>query len=82
MDMQAETRLSEMVVAKKLIARIDRPAGTIKFELGGAGSAKGTTDSELSTWSANISRLLDTVESTCQKIQKESMVYKVPIGSY
>ncbi|KAL6767011.1 hypothetical protein ACKKBG_A38220 [Auxenochlorella protothecoides x Auxenochlorella symbiontica] len=73
---EAEARLSEMVVAKKLEARLDRPAGTIRFVKG-----NGSPSATLSAWTANIARLLETVERTCQQIQKESMVHRVPIGA-
>ena len=35
----------------------------------------------LNTWSKSVGKLLETVERTCQQIQKESMVHKVPIGA-
>ena len=35
----------------------------------------------LNSWSGNIGRLLVLVEKTCQQIQKESMVHRVPIGA-
>lgn len=35
----------------------------------------------LDAWSGNIGRLLVLVEKTCQQIQKESMVHRVPIGA-
>lgn len=35
----------------------------------------------LNAWSRSIGRLLETVEKTCQQIQKESMIHKVPIGA-
>lgn len=35
----------------------------------------------LDSWSGNIGRLLVLVEKTCQQIQKESMVHRVPIGA-
>lgn len=35
----------------------------------------------LDSWSGSIGRLLVLVEKTCQQIQKESMVHRVPIGA-
>jgi hypothetical protein len=35
----------------------------------------------LNSWSGSIGRLLVLVEKTCQQIQKESMVHRVPIGA-
>lgn len=72
---QAEKHLSELVVGGTLSAKIDRPAGIIRF------SHKKGADEALDSWSGNIGRLLVLVEKTCQQIQKESMVHRVPIGS-
>lgn len=72
---QTEKRLSEMVVSKALYARVDRPAGFVRFN-------ERTEPSQiLNKWSNNMAKLLDLVEKSCQQIQKESMQYKVPIGS-
>eukprot|EP00873_Tetraselmis_striata_P044662 jgi/Tetstr1/464926/TSEL_009660.t1 len=72
---EAEKRLSEMVVSKALYARVDRPAGFVRFN-------ERTEPSQiLNKWSNNMAKLLDLVEKSCQQIQKESMQYKVPIGS-
>lgn len=38
-----------------------------------------TERSVLCRWATNISKLLETVERVCQTIQKEFMVYKVPL---
>ena len=35
----------------------------------------------LNTWSKSLAKLLDTVERTCQQVQKESMIHKVAIGA-
>lgn len=35
----------------------------------------------LNAWSGSIGKLLALVEKTCQQIQKESMVHRVPIGT-
>lgn len=64
-----------MVVKKAVKAKIDRPSGIVVF---------GDTiqsDAMLNNWSCNISKLLQLVEKSCQQIQKESMQYKIPIGS-
>lgn len=73
--MQAEQRLCDMVTGRGLSAKVDRPAGIIRF-----GSPAGPA-SALNSWSGNIGKLLELVEKTCQQIQKESMVHKVPIGT-
>ncbi|KAL4423423.1 hypothetical protein ABPG77_010001 [Micractinium sp. CCAP 211/92] len=72
---EAEKHLSDLVVGGSLVAKIDRPAGVIRF-----GRRKGPGEA-LDSWSGNIGRLLVLVEKTCQQIQKESMVHRVPIGA-
>lgn len=72
---EAERHLADMVVANKVVAKIDRPAGVVRFAAPAAPAAA------LNAWSSNLGRLLETVEKACQQIQKESMVHKVPIGA-
>eukprot|EP00210_Caulerpa_lentillifera_P001847 g1776.t1 len=72
---ETETQLSDLVVKKAINAKIDRPSGIVAF--GNALQSEGI----LNHWVFNISRLLDLVEKSCQQIQKESMQYKVTIGS-
>ena len=43
--------------------------------------ARSTPAAALSSWSANIGKLLDVVEKTCQQIQKESMIHRVQLGA-
>jgi len=66
---EAETELSELVCSKFVFAKIDRPAGTIKF------GQKQTYIDRLNDWSGSISNMLDLVESTCHLIQKEQMIH-------
>ena len=73
--MQTEKQLSELVVKKAIRAKIDRPSGIVVF-----GDAL-ESDAVLNSWACNISKLLELVEKSCQQIQKESMQYKIPIGS-
>jgi len=68
-DKETETELSELVCSKFLYAKIDRPAGTIKF------GEKQTYTDRLNDWSGSISKMLDLVENTCHLIQKEQMVH-------
>lgn len=72
---QTEKQLSDLVVKKAVQAKIDRPSGVVVF----GGSLQ--SDATLNSWACNISQLLDLVEKSCQQIQKESMQYKIPIGS-
>lgn len=73
--LQTEAQLSDMVVRTGLAARIDRPAGVVRF------AAPRGPEAVLNTWSRSIGKLLDVVDRTCQQIQKEAMVHKVPIGA-
>jgi 26S proteasome regulatory subunit N5 len=70
---EAEERLCELVTSRGLAAKVDRPSGIVRF-----GARKSPAES-LNQWSGSISKLLTLVEKTCQQIQKESMVHKVPL---
>eukprot|EP00899_Mesostigma_viride_P029474 jgi/Mesvir1/9711/Mv12183-RA.1 len=72
----AEKHLSEMVVAKKLAAKIDRPAGVVAFGKGGSDATE-----QLNTWSRSIDRLLGLVEKSCHQIHTELMVHKVTLSN-
>lgn len=66
---ETEAELSELVCGKFVHAKIDRPAGKIKF-----GQKQNYTE-RLNDWSGSISKMLDLVENTCHLIQKEQMVH-------
>merc|ERR1712038_901477 len=68
-DKECEDELSELVCSKFVFAKIDRPAGTIKF------GRKLTYTDRLNDWEGSITGMLDLVESTCHMIQKEQMVH-------
>jgi len=68
-DKEVEAELSELVCSKFVFAKIDRPAGTIKF------GKKLTYTDRLNDWSDSITKMLDLVENTCHVIQKEQMVH-------
>jgi len=68
-EKEAEAELSELVCQKFLSAKIDRPAGIIKF------GRKLEPVDRLNDWSSNISKMLDLVENSCHLIQKEQMVH-------
>ncbi|PSC75238.1 26S proteasome non-ATPase regulatory subunit 12 [Micractinium conductrix] len=72
---EAEKHLADMVTGAALPAKIDRPAGVVRF------SGRKGPEEALDNWSRNIGKLLGLVEKTCQQIQKESMVHRVPIGA-
>jgi hypothetical protein len=66
---ELEHTVSELVCAKTIWARIDRPAGVIQF-------ARPKPPAQvLSAWSADISKLLGLVERTAHVIQKEKMTH-------
>ncbi|CAI0554959.1 unnamed protein product, partial [Linum tenue] len=70
---ETEKHLSEMVVSKALIAKIDRPMGVISFQV-----AKDSNDI-LNSWAVNLEKLLDLVEKSCHQIHKETMVHKAAL---
>ncbi|CAK9180540.1 unnamed protein product [Ilex paraguariensis] len=70
---EAEKHLSDMVVSKALVAKIDRPMGIICFQ-----SAKDSNDI-LNSWAMNLEKLLDLVEKSCHQIHKEMMVHKAAL---
>ena len=72
----AEARLSAMVSAKALQAKLDRPAGVITFA--GAGTAA-TADDMLNKWAASTEKLLDLVEVANHKIHKDATAHKVAL---
>ncbi|RVW55049.1 26S proteasome non-ATPase regulatory subunit 12-like A [Vitis vinifera] len=70
---EAEKHLSDMVVSKSLVAKIDRPMGVVCFQ-----TAKDSNDI-LNSWSMNLEKLLDLVEKSCHQIHKETMVHKAAL---
>ena len=66
-----ESQLCEMVTAKQVWARIDRPAGIVNF------TKPQTPNSLLNDWAGDISSLLTMLEGTCHLIHKENMVHKI-----
>ncbi|OVA01448.1 Proteasome component (PCI) domain [Macleaya cordata] len=70
---EAEKHLSDMVVSKSLVAKIDRPMGVVCFQT--------TKDSSevLNSWAVNLEKVLDLVEKSCHQIHKETMVHKAAL---
>ncbi|ONI27089.1 hypothetical protein PRUPE_1G067600 [Prunus persica] len=62
---EAEKHLSDMVVSKALVAKIDRPIGIVCFQ-----TAK-DSNNVLNSWATNLEKLLDLVEKSCHQIHKE-----------
>ncbi|XP_022928083.1 26S proteasome non-ATPase regulatory subunit 12 homolog A-like [Cucurbita moschata] len=70
---EAEKHLSEMVVSKALVAKIDRPMGIVSFQ-----TSKDSNEI-LNSWAMNLEKLLDLVEKSCHQIHKETMVRKAAL---
>uniref|UniRef100_A0A7N0T9C3 PCI domain-containing protein n=1 Tax=Kalanchoe fedtschenkoi TaxID=63787 RepID=A0A7N0T9C3_KALFE len=70
---EAEKHLSDMVVSKALVAKIDRPAGIVNFQ------TASNSNEVLNSWASNLEKLLDLVEKSCHQIHKESMVHKAAL---
>lgn len=70
---EAEKHLSDMVVSKALVAKIDRPMGVVCFQ-----TAK-DSNGILNSWAMNLEKLLDLVEKSCHQIHKETMVHKAAL---
>ncbi|XP_057492857.1 26S proteasome non-ATPase regulatory subunit 12 homolog A-like isoform X1 [Actinidia eriantha] len=70
---ETEKHLSDMVVSKALVAKIDRPVGIVCFQ-----TAKDSNDI-LNSWALNLEKLLDLVEKSCHQIHKETMVHKAAL---
>ena len=74
-----EARLSAMVSAKALHAKLDRPAGVVAFVAASAGSAP---DDMLNRWAASTEKLLGLVEVATHKIHKDATTHKVQISAH
>ncbi|KAM7523637.1 hypothetical protein LguiA_013539 [Lonicera macranthoides] len=70
---EAEKHLSDMVVSKALVAKVDRPMGVVCFQ-----TAKDSNEI-LNSWAMNLEKLLDLVEKSCHQIHKETMVHKAAL---
>ncbi|OVA11826.1 Proteasome component (PCI) domain [Macleaya cordata] len=70
---EAEKHLSDMVVSKSLVAKIDRPMGVVCFQ-----TAKDSNE-VLNSWAVNLEKVLDLVEKSCHQIHKETMVHKAAL---
>lgn len=68
---ETEKALSEQVVAQAVYAKIDRPAGIVSF------ARRKDPNEILNDWSGNITKLLNSVESTCHLIHKENMLQQL-----
>lgn len=72
---ETEKHLSDMVVSKSLVAKVDRPVGTVCFQ-----TAKDSNE-VLNSWAMNLEKVLDLVEKSCHQIHKETMIHKAVLKS-
>ncbi|CAM8996631.1 unnamed protein product [Rhodiola kirilowii] len=70
---ETEKHLSDMVVSKALVTKIDRPMGIVNFQ------TASNSNEVLNSWATNLEKLLDLVEKSCHQIHKESMVHKAAL---
>jgi len=68
---KSELYLSEMVSSKQLYAKIDRPAGIVRF------AKKQTPAETMNTWSVDIGEILTLIDRTCHLINKENMLQHI-----
>eukprot|EP00936_MAST-01D_sp_MAST-1D-sp1_P000153 g153.t1 len=68
-----EERVSSLVVAGTIFARMDRPAGIISFQ------RPRPAEEALDDWAGDISELLNLVATTSRLINKEMMVHKLAV---
>lgn len=71
---ETEKHLSDSVTAKKVTAKVDRPAGLVDF------TAKKDADWLLNSWVGKIDKLLGTLDKATHLIHKEAMSYKVALS--
>jgi 26S proteasome regulatory subunit N5 len=67
----AERRVADMVTGGALAAKIDRPAGIIRF------GARPAADDTLNAWAADVGKLLALVEKAAAGVAKEATQYGV-----
>ncbi|KAL1540847.1 26S proteasome non-ATPase regulatory subunit 12 A [Salvia divinorum] len=70
---ETEKHLSDMVVSKALVAKIDRPMGVVCFQ-----TAKDSNEI-LNSWATNLEMQVKLVEKSCHQIHKETMVHKAAL---
>ena len=71
---ETEKRLSDLVVAKKVSARIDRLGGVVDFNPDSRGA-----DWLLNQWVGKVDKLLDVLDKSNHLIHKEAMAHKVSL---
>ena len=66
---RGEVELGDMVVNKRITAKINRMSGIVVFQ-----KNKNTNDI-LNDWNYDLRSLLDKIEQTCHLINREKVVY-------
>jgi 26S proteasome regulatory subunit N5 len=66
---RAEIEIGDMVVNKRLTAKINRMSGIVVFQ-----KTKNVND-VLNDWNYDLRHLLDKIEQTCHLINREKVVY-------
>lgn len=67
---RAEQEIADMVINKRIVAKINRIDGIVKF-----GKVKFTNDT-LNSWNYDIKSLLSKIDTTCHLINREKVVYE------
>ena len=68
---RAESEICDMVVNKRVSAKINRLEGLVQFSRG-----KGSVNERLQGWNKDIKTTLDTIEYTCHLIDRNIMESK------
>mmetsp|Transcript_6489 Transcript_6489/g.8394 ORF Transcript_6489/g.8394 Transcript_6489/m.8394 type:complete len:459 (+) Transcript_6489:31-1407(+) len=68
---ETEVQLSALVSEGEILAKMDRPAGIVRF------APKVSAEETLTEWASDIGELLSLVERTCHLINKENMIHKI-----
>lgn len=67
---RAEAEICDMVVSKRISAKINRLEGIVAFN-----HKKQYTNDRLSNWNNDVKEILDKIEHTCHLINREQVVH-------
>mmetsp|Transcript_20892 Transcript_20892/g.23242 ORF Transcript_20892/g.23242 Transcript_20892/m.23242 type:complete len:134 (+) Transcript_20892:916-1317(+) len=67
---RAEMEIADMVINKRIIAKINRIDGIVKF------GKKEFVNDTLNSWNYDIKDLLSKIDTTCHLINREKVVYE------
>jgi len=67
---RAENEIGDMVVNKRILAKINRLAGVVVFQ-----QRHKFTNETLDTWNHDIKTVLDKIEQTCHLINREKVIH-------